>query len=75
MESIDTIIHIRQSLDSAAQDSLLDLIKELDGVEDARFSHSHPHLLQVRYDGVATQATTLLMGIRERGWLAHLIAL
>lgn len=75
MQTVDTLIHISQSLDQAERDSCIRNVKDLNGVQEVVFAVNRPHLLRVVYDRLATDATTLLSRIRNLGLEAHLVAL
>ena len=75
MHTVDTLIHIGQSLDQSKRDSCCHTVNDLNGVREAKFAVKRPHLLRVDYDPLATDATTILTIIRDLGLEAHLVAL
>ena len=71
MKTMDTMIHIDESLDEDQQLTLATALRDMQGVVAPRFNK--PHLLMVAYDADATSATALLSAVAGRGYRAQLV--
>lgn len=75
MDIVDVVVHVRPSLSVAAQRSLEQRVRELEGVIAPRFNRADGHLLLVAYDPAQLQTTQLLQQVRSAGYDASLVGM
>ncbi len=75
MNLVDLIIHVNESLDPAARESLeLDLRKQ-NGVIAPRFNRQTSHLLLIAYNPQEVASQTLLNRVAAHGYTAQLVGI
>lgn len=75
MNTVDIIIHIKETLSETARTDLEDTLRKIDGVVSSQFSAGKEHLLLVDFDPYRIKATELLGWTRAAGYTAHLIGM
>ncbi len=71
----DVMIHIPESLSTAARASLEDALRGIDGVIAPRFGAGTKHLLLVAFNADKTRPADLLGAVRQSGRQARLVGL
>lgn len=72
---VDVTLHIDETIDHDARESLQDKLREIDGVIAAVSHDEKPHLIIVEYNPQKTTSEALLACVREQGIHAELIGL
>ena len=75
MNLCDTMIHINETLDSAARNTLEEQLRKVPGVIAPRFAPGKEHLLLISYNSTQTDTHTLLETVRQPGYNAQLVGL
>ena len=72
---VDIMIHIDETLEHSALESIRDAILDQDGVGSASFHDEKPHLMIVMYDPEQMNSHSLLETVQGKGVHAELIGL
>ena len=70
---VEIIVHVDDTLGDGRREDLLRGLGDHQGVDAARFSAKHPHLVLVDYDPEQIHATDVLMYVRREHVNAELI--
>jgi hypothetical protein len=71
----DVLIHIDETLPTAARAKVESQLREVDGVVSVHIPDDKPHLTLVEYVPEKTNAQALLRGVRDQGFHAELVGL
>ncbi len=69
----DVTVHIDETLEPSALDTLRQDVSRLQGVRHIDASDSRPHLMVVKYDHRETDSTQILSSFFSHGYHAELI--
>ncbi|MEQ1663434.1 MAG: hypothetical protein ABL877_12150 [Thiobacillus sp.] len=75
MQTTDFIVHINETLNTAALGSIEDDIRKTPGVVSAGHRSDTPHLVQVIYDSDETRMADIVSDVRQHGLHAQAIGL
>jgi hypothetical protein len=75
MHTTDFVVHIDETLNQTALESIEDGIRHSPGVISAGHSPERPHLVQVIYDTEATRMVNIVQEVRQHGLHAQAVAL
>lgn len=73
MNISDIMIHINESLDQEARNSLENSMRDIEGVISPRFNTGKEHLLLIAFDPGKTTTKVLLEQTRAAGYTAQLV--
>lgn len=74
-EITNVMVHVNESLDELALNSLEDAMRGDRGVVSVGHNPKHPHLLLVAYDSSVARASTFMHQFHDRGMHAQLVGL
>lgn len=72
---VDVMVHISESLQKPALDSIVSGLLQQTGVSTASYVEEKPHLMIVKYDSEVTNSSTLLNSVIASGVHAKLVGL
>lgn len=75
MQTTDFIVHIDETLNAAALDSIENSIRQGQGVISVGHRSGTPHLVQVIYDSDATRISQIVNDVRHHGVHAQAVGL
>lgn len=75
MQTTDFLVHIDETLNAPALESLENGIRQSRGVVSAGHRFDKPHLVQVIYDSDTTHMVDILEDVRQRGLHAQAVGL
>lgn len=75
MQTIDALVHIKESVDSMTLEAVEDDIRNSPGVLATSHCKDTPHLVQVVYDSDQTQLAAIVENFRQHGLHANGVGL
>ena len=75
MQTTDFIIHINETLNDPALESVENDIRQSGGVVSAGHRSDKPHLVQVVYDSDTTRMAEIVENVRQHGLHAQAVGL
>lgn len=72
---VDVMVHVDESIDTAARGQMEDAVRALDGVVSVAQHDDKPHLMMVEYNPDKTSSSAILSCVKGQGVHAEIIGL